>query len=81
MLLSHEWVSSSTTFVMHEYDIMSSPTDLAIAVLYILMLLMLEQWWSMNLITRNFTTMTRNFTTHAVLEIILDVECFTHVVL
>ena len=62
------------TFVMHEYDIMSSPTDLAIAVLYILMLLMLEQWWSMNL-------MTRNFTTHAVLEIILDVECFTHVVL
>lgn len=53
---------------------MSSSTDLVIAVLYIHLLLMLERWWSMNL-------MTRNFTTHAVLEIILDVKIFTHVVL
>ena len=63
---------------MTEYAIMTSPTDLVNAVLYIHPLLMLEHWWFMN---QYRCIMTRDFTTRAVLEIIVDVTFSTYVVL
>ena len=63
---------------MTEYAVVTSPTDLVNAVLYIHLLLMLEHWWCMN---QYSCIMTKNFTTHAVLEMRLDVTFSTCVVL